>query len=91
MRQTPRRTAADWCSNQSKRIEKSKKIKQQSKQDRSATISKSQCGIKVEERDGEQNFDMSNNGAIIPTTIANRVISTVKEMCPILNGATMYM
>jgi HK97 family phage major capsid protein len=51
---------------------------------------KSQCGIKVEERDGEQNFDMSNNGAIIPTTIANRVISTVKEMCPILNGATMY-
>lgn len=51
---------------------------------------KSQCGIKVEERDGEQNFDMSNNGAIIPTTIANRVISTVQEMCPILNGATMY-
>ena len=51
---------------------------------------KKQCGMFVETRAGEQNFDMTNNGAVIPTTIANRVISEVKEMCPILQGATIF-
>lgn len=41
-------------------------------------------------RAGEQNMDMANNGAIIPTTIANRIIKTVKDHCPILAGATIY-
>ena len=41
-------------------------------------------------RSGEQNITMSNNGAVIPTSIANRIINTVKEMCPILAGATMF-
>lgn len=41
-------------------------------------------------RAGEQNVTMSNNGAIIPTTIANRIIKAVKDKCPILSGATMY-
>ena len=47
-------------------------------------------GRAVEMRDGEQNVDMTNNGAIIPTTIANRIIKAVKDRCPILSGATMY-
>lgn len=51
---------------------------------------KSQCGIAVEARAGEQNFTMGNNGAVIPTTIANRIISTVKEMCPIFSKCTMF-
>lgn len=51
---------------------------------------KRQCGIFVEERSGEQNFDTTNNGALVPTTIANRVISTVKEMCPIFAKAHIY-
>ena len=34
-------------------------------------------------RAGEQNVDMANNGAIIPTTIANRIIKAVKDRCPI--------
>lgn len=51
---------------------------------------KRECGLPVEQRAGEQNFTMANNGAVIPTTIANRVISTVKEMCPILSRATMF-
>jgi len=51
---------------------------------------KSECGIPVEQRAGEQNFTIANNGAVIPTTIANRVISTIKEMCPILSRATMF-
>lgn len=47
-------------------------------------------GLFVEERAGEQNITMGNNGAIIPTTIANRIITEVKEMCPILAKATIY-
>lgn len=44
-----------------------------------------------EMRGGEQNVDWSNNsGAIIPTSIANRVIRAIKERCPILAGATIY-
>ncbi len=52
----------------------------------------SQCGGKVspEYRSGEQNVTMSSNGAVIPTTIAQMIISTVKEMCPIFAKATMF-
>ncbi len=51
----------------------------------------SQCGRAVPEiRADEQNLTMGNNGAIIPTSIANRIITTVKEMCPILSGATIF-
>lgn len=55
-----------------------------------ANYIKRECGVAVETRSGEQNFTMANNGAVIPVTIANRIISTVKEMCPILAGAEMY-
>ena len=41
-------------------------------------------------RAGEQNIDMANNGAIIPTRIANRIIKAVKDRCPILAGAEVY-
>lgn len=44
----------------------------------------------MEKRTGEQNFDMGNNGAIISQSIAQRIITEVKEMCPILAGCTMY-
>lgn len=55
-----------------------------------ANYVKRQCGLFVEERAGEQNFSMTNNGALVPTTIANRVISTVKEMCPIFAKAHIF-
>lgn len=45
---------------------------------------------KVEERAGEKNLTMGDNGAIIHTTIANRIIKEVKDRCPILEKATMY-
>ena len=51
---------------------------------------KRQCGMSVEERAGEQNLDMTNNGAVIPTTIANRVITKVQEIAPILAKATRF-
>ena len=47
-------------------------------------------GKTMELRSGEQNVDMTNNGAIIPTTIANKIIKKVQEICPILEGCTMY-
>lgn len=55
-----------------------------------ANYIKRQCGLPVEERAGEQNLDMTNNGAIIPTSIANRIITKVSEICPILAGATRF-
>lgn len=47
-------------------------------------------GRVAELRAGEQNMTMGNNGAIIPTSIANRIIKAVKDRCPILAGATIY-
>lgn len=47
-------------------------------------------GRAAELRAGEQNMTMGNNGAIIPTTIANRIIKAVRDRCPILAGATVY-
>lgn len=44
----------------------------------------------VEKRADEQNFNMGNNGALIPTSIANRVISEVKEICPIFAKSDIY-
>lgn len=47
-------------------------------------------GRVAELRAGEQNMTIGNNGAIIPTSIANRIIKAVKDRCPILAGATLY-
>lgn len=44
----------------------------------------------TENRTGEQNLTFGNNGAVIPTTIANKIIKEVKDRCPILSKATMY-
>lgn len=43
-----------------------------------------------EKRAGEADLTLSDNGAIIPTTIANRIIKAVKDLCPIFAGCTMY-
>lgn len=47
---------------------------------------------KIQEmRSGEQNVDWTNNsGAVIPTTIAKRIIDEIKDLCPILAGADVY-
>lgn len=44
----------------------------------------------AEYRAGEQNITMGNNGAVIPQSIAQQIITTVQEMCPILQGVTMF-
>ena len=47
-------------------------------------------GRSQELRTGEQNMDTTNGGAVIPTSIANRIIKKVKDLCPILEGCTMF-
>lgn len=47
-------------------------------------------GRAPELRAGEQKLTMANNGAIIPTSIADRIVTAVRDRCPILSGATIY-
>ena len=45
----------------------------------------------TEMRAGEQNVDWTNNnGAIVPETIAKKIIDTVVDICPILKNADVY-
>ena len=44
----------------------------------------------VENRAGEDNLSYGNNGAIIPTSIAQRIIKEVKDKSPILERAEVY-
>lgn len=41
-------------------------------------------------RTGEQNFNLANNGAVVPASIGRRIIEKVKDLCPILAGADIY-
>jgi len=71
--------------------EKKEEIKQEDMEVRSfANFVRKSAGQAIETRAGEQNLTMGNNGAVIPTTIAQMVINTVKEMCPIFEKATMF-
>lgn len=71
--------------------EKKEELTQEQMEIRSfANYIKGQAGVVVENRAGEQNMTMGNNGAVIPTTIAQMVIKAVKEMCPILEKCTMF-
>lgn len=45
-------------------------------------------GCVVHERAGE--LTMKDNGAVIPTTIANQIIKKVYDICPILEQSTKY-
>lgn len=47
-------------------------------------------GKKTEMRADGQTINLSNSGAVIPETIANRIIEQVTELCPILAGADIY-
>lgn len=47
-------------------------------------------GRTAELRAGEQNVTMTNNGAVIPESIASRIIQAVVDICPILQGADVY-
>ncbi|MCE5294743.1 MAG: phage major capsid protein [Chlamydiales bacterium] len=47
-------------------------------------------GIVVENRAGEVNLTKADNGVVIPQTIANKIITTVKDICPVFRLATVY-
>lgn len=44
----------------------------------------------VEERAAKDGLSEGENGAVVPVTIANRIIKEVKDRCPILEKATVY-
>ncbi len=45
-------------------------------------------GVKAEKR--ANSLDLGNNGAIVPQTIANKIIEKVKEICPIYSLSEIY-
>ena len=47
-------------------------------------------GTLTEERAATSNFTFADNGAVIPTSIANKIIDKVVEISPIYNLATKY-
>ena len=50
-----------------------------------------ECYIRGHEtRAGEQNVTMGNNGAVVPTTIANKIINAIKDISTVFSRATMY-
>ena len=46
-------------------------------------------GVVTNER-ADTNMTLTDNGAVIPTTIANRIIKKVYDICPILERSTKY-
>ena len=72
--------------------EKREELKQEELEERAfANYIRRECGATgLEGRAGEQHMTMGNNGAVIPTTIANRIIAAVKDICPIYSRATIY-
>ena len=46
--------------------------------------------VLTENRAGDSSFSQGNNGVIVPTTIANKIITTAFNMSPILEKATKY-
>ena len=46
--------------------------------------------IVINERDASVVMDKGTNGAVIPTTIANKIITTVYDICPILEKSNKY-
>lgn len=47
-------------------------------------------GVVSEERAGDVNMTKGDNGAVIPASIANKIIEKVKDICPIYNLAEHY-
>lgn len=47
-------------------------------------------GKAMNNRDTDVNLTVGNNGAVIPTTIANKIIKKVYDICPILEKSSKY-
>ena len=47
-------------------------------------------GVVLNERGADVNLTKAANGAVIPTTIANKIIAMVYNICPILERSTKY-
>ena len=58
--------------------------------DETRELVKEEIKVFVEMINGKRALDVANNGAIIPETIANRIIEKVKELSPIVSMATVF-
>ena len=47
-------------------------------------------GVVINNRGTDVNMTLTDNGAVIPTTIANRIIKKIYNICPILERSTKY-
>lgn len=47
-------------------------------------------GKVMEQRDSDYNMTFGNNGAVVPETIANKIIKKVYDVCPILEKSSKY-
>jgi HK97 family phage major capsid protein len=47
-------------------------------------------GKAMNNRDTDVNLTVGNNGAVLPTTIANKIIKKVYDICPILEKSSKY-
>lgn len=76
------------------REERSKNIERKPTEDRAESdkrvFADYIAGRTTEMRAGEQNVNMANNGAVIPVSIAQEIVRTIVDRCPILAGATRY-
>lgn len=70
--------------------EKKKETKEEVEIRSFANYIRKQAGVAVEERAGEQNITMGNNGAIVPVTIAQMIIKQVEDICPIYAESVRY-
>lgn len=46
--------------------------------------------LQYHEERADVNMTLGDNGAVVPTSIANKIIETVKDVCPIFQLATVY-
>ena len=65
-------------------------VKEERAEDHAAFLSILKNGTDMEVRSGEQNITYGANGAIIPTTIAQKIITKVSELSPIFARCTRF-
>jgi HK97 family phage major capsid protein len=70
--------------------EKKREAEQKAKEEADYRAFDAYLRNRVNHRAGDVDLTKSDNGAVIPTTIANKIISMVYNICPILERSTKY-
>lgn len=70
--------------------DKKREAEQKAKEDAETRAFDNYLRGRINHRAGDVDLTKSANGAVIPTTIANKIISMVYNICPILERSTKY-